>query len=1044
MIVRCNNCVSAFAVDDEKIANKKFAFTCPKCNSENIIDNRIISKKLEEKNVSLDEAFFNDDFSVDTDFPAKEKEHSASPEPQEDDLFFNETPAEKEDKFDSIEDEFATEFPADDIPAEPAKKNRNINLEIEESADFPEFDDDIFAEKASPAKKEKSGVTPGETAAFDSPEFDDDIFAEKPSPAKKEKINENTDEFVSFDTEDEFISFDEKVKDKPSRDEFEIELKEESVKPEDDELFFDDFDELPEKPVKKEETIKDESGDEVTGFEFDDIKNVKSEDANNEREKKLTSQDDIDALFAEEGIVFDEKPISKQSEKEFEDEITVDLDLLDIDLEESGDENNGIETQKIISGKAEASASDEIITDMDDFDFDFEETPSGPELSVKSAVSSAAKEKSLTPEDDITLDIDNLDIDLEETPLDSDLFEEPANPAKTKAQTPPPEEDITLDIDNLDIDLEETPLDTELFEEPAAPKKAKAQTPSPEDDITLDIDNLDIDFEETPLSHDLSVKSTGSSPARAKALPPEDDITLDIDNLDIELDETPLDSDLFEEPKKPAKARSLPQDEDITLDIDNLDIDLDEPLLDSDIFDEPAVQKSAKNAKAQALSDENEFNEEDIKLNLDDLDIDLDEIEDRELIFEDDVIESPSPAPGKKAKPVIAEEDEDESITIDLDTLELEIAEENSVMKGELSEEDEKLTLDDAGLTFDELTSKTVKSEFDETADEDIKLTLDEIDPDLTLEKIARSGKVETKLVSDTLEELPEIDLDEYDAIVRQEESGIAKKSFHDSKNLHESNKLYESHELHEPDRLSESHESHDDFIVFPEFESEKTESASRDYDMLDYEETELEKSTSQKGSTFFSIDYSLKYSRIGALLRLLGLYMISMIPHFVVMLVYTILSSILGFINQIVILSTGQCVEDFASIIEKTMRYFFYIKTNIIGIVEDRPVYTGKEYLDHPLQLNITLPLKYSKNLAILRLSIIGVLLITLPHLLILTFITVTIPVVYLVGIISVIITRRWPNILFIYLTKYFRYQARVSSFMTGLTDEYPSFNFD
>jgi len=78
------------------------------------------------------------------------------------------------------------------------------------------------------------------------------------------------------------------------------------------------------------------------------------------------------------------------------------------------------------------------------------------------------------------------------------------------------------------------------------------------------------------------------------------------------------------------------------------------------------------------------------------------------------------------------------------------------------------------------------------------------------------------------------------------------------------------------------------------------------------------------------------------------------------------------------------------------------------------------------------------------LRLSILGILIITIPHLIIMSLITITIPVVYLAGIIAVIITRRWPNILFIYLTKYFRYAAKITSFMTGLTDEYPPFNFD
>ena len=806
MIVRCNNCVSAFAVDDEKVADKKFAFTCPKCSTENIIDNRVIEKSLEEKNIQLEESYFNDDFSIDTGSPQKETDGFTTP----DDLFFDEAPADKkesrDESYNPIEDEFASEFPAENLTEATGNKDRNLNLEIEESTDFYAIEDDVFAETA-PVKKENKP---------------DDIFAE----------------VSSFEADDDFVSFDEK--EKISGDEFGLELKDDMIKSEEDDNFFDDFDE---KTAKKEPAIDDDSD-----FSFDDIDSgTIPEDTKSEREKKLSSQDDIDELFAVEGIKFDEKPISKESELEFEDEITVDLDLLDIDLEE-------------------ATESGEV------------------------------KEKPVTARSDeeIMPDMDNLDIDFDETTLEDDMF---AEPVKQKAKAQPLEEDITLDMDNLDIDFEETTLEDDMFEKPEAVKSLKS------------------------------------------------------------------------------------------------------------------VSK-----KIEFQGDE--FDEEEIKLNLDDLDIDIAEIEERELIFEDEMIEQPVPATRKKPKALIEEVEEDESITIDLDTLEIEIAEENNLISGELSDDDdEKLTLDDAGLTFDELTSEIEKPELAEAYEEDMKLTLDDIDPDLTLEKITRSAMTETELVYDTLEELPEIDLDEYDAIIKQEDSRVTAKS---------------------------SDNFEDDFIVFPDMETEIEEIHKPDYDIFEYEESEHEKSVPERGSTFFSIDLSLRYSRVGALLRLLGLYMISMIPHLVVMLIYTILSSIVGFINQIVILSTGRCVEDFAQVIENTMRYFFYIKTNITGIVEDRPVYAGREHIDHPLQLNITYPIKYSKNLAVMRLSIVGILLIMLPHLIIMSLITMTIPVVYLTGIIAVIFTRRWPNILFIYLTKYFRYLARISSFMTGLTDEYPPFNFD
>jgi len=111
---------------------------------------------------------------------------------------------------------------------------------------------------------------------------------------------------------------------------------------------------------------------------------------------------------------------------------------------------------------------------------------------------------------------------------------------------------------------------------------------------------------------------------------------------------------------------------------------------------------------------------------------------------------------------------------------------------------------------------------------------------------------------------------------------------------------------------------------------------------------------------------------------------------------------------------------------------------------VEDRPVYAGREKLNHQLQLDITYPVKYSKIMALLRLSIIGIIAILIPHIIVMLLLTITVLFVYLAGIVMVIATRRWPNPLFVYLTRYFRYLARISSFAIGLTDEYPPFKFD
>jgi hypothetical protein len=56
----------------------------------------------------------------------------------------------------------------------------------------------------------------------------------------------------------------------------------------------------------------------------------------------------------------------------------------------------------------------------------------------------------------------------------------------------------------------------------------------------------------------------------------------------------------------------------------------------------------------------------------------------------------------------------------------------------------------------------------------------------------------------------------------------------------------------------------------------------------------------------------------------------------------------------------------------------------------------------------------------------------------------SLVIPFMYIFGIFSVLITNRWPHILFDFMTRYYRYIARVLAFSIGVVDAYPSFKFD
>ena len=696
-----------------------------------------------------------------------------------------------------------------------------------------------------------------------------------------------------------------------------------------------------------------EESDNIHDIDFDD--SIFDEPINDKpaqkKDVKKDDKEDVEDIFSE-AASFEPNETEIPLTDEFDIELQKDTDIVkddkDIIFDDFGDiefEEDGLSNEKTDS-KTEVVSDDDLAIDIDALDIDLAETAEPIEANEH-------VDKEHVDSDDLTIDMDNLDIDLVETHLDDTLAD---NDTIKNIKSEPNEElfddeDIKLNLDELDIDIEEIengkPISEDGFET-AEPIELKEHADG--DDLTIDMDNLDIDLVETHLDDTMNDKKNINN-EQNEELFDDEDIKLNLDELDIDIDEIvdrPISKDEPIESKGRVDKERVDSD-DITIDMDNLDIELDETYHDDILTDNTAVSDK-KNIKSEL--NEELFDDEDIKLNLDELDIDIDEIVDKEpIVYEDSG----------------------------------------------------RLSLDDADLTFDELTPKAENDDFNELSDDEIRLTLEDIDPDLTLEEIIKTAEADSKLASDSLEELPEIYQDEYDSIT---ESGNNKKS---PANMYLDEILVD---------------------VVDDI----------DYDISDYDESEqLERI--EKRSISFSIDFSLKYSRIHAILRLLFLYLISMIPHFIVLIIYSILSSILGLFNQLVILATGRCVNDFGLIIENTLRYILYINTNLIGIVDDRPEYAGRMDIDHPLQFDVTFPLMYSRKMAILRVSIIGITIFTLPHIIIIALLSLTMPICYLIGILSVIITSQWPNILFKYIARYFRYIARVGSFMLGLTDDYPSF---
>lgn len=471
------------------------------------------------------------------------------------------------------------------------------------------------------------------------------------------------------------------------------------------------------------------------------------------------------------------------------------------------------------------------------------------------------------------------------------------------------------------------------------------------------------------------------------------------------------------------------EDESITIDLDSLDIELAdeiEPQHDVKATGQSKHKEFASDASGYIVSPE-----EDITINLDELDIDISEDETikRGEVPEDEIdlgeeLDIPVASEGRIVR-------DDDDITLDLDTLDITLEEEGILKEGESLDDDEKLTLEDAGLTIDELTSDELSNLPEDLEDiaeeEDIKLTLDEIDPTLSVNTI-EDEFIESEIPrrAEMDEDFNEID-DDSDRIkigglknaglaagVAAGTAGLAM-----GKSAHAGAKRTASRERTE-----------DEFVVIDEEEDDKDYSGGIQKEIPDMV---------KKGDVIFSIDFSIKYSRIGALMRILGLFAIAMIPHYVVFFIYNILSLILGFLNNIIVMITGRNVEDFSQIQENTLRYILSISVSSIGIVEEMPVFAGRDNIDYPLQLKVTYPMHNSRLLAGLRLSMIGMLLITIPQWLLLMVLYPVLLLLYSVGNIVVLITGRWPHVLFDILTKYYRYVARLLSFNIGIVDVYP-----
>ncbi len=558
------------------------------------------------------------------------------------------------------------------------------------------------------------------------------------------------------------------------------------------------------------------------------------------------------------------------------------------------------------------------------------------------------------------------------------------------------------------------------------------------------------DFVDFELSNDDEEILRGSSKQKTTHISPgeEEGETLSLDDfqssedIDIEAEsrsgtgnddstELDLDSLAIADPVIQASVASAKSSDYDAASMEQINVDQDDfkPLEEDLMLDGHSIDLGDDVKSEDILKESGEDTDESITIDLDSLDIQLDEGPPE--IKSGDA--STDAALGIEVHDRIShslDQPEDESITLDLDTLDITLAEVEEFKEGiSVDEEDERLTLEDAGISIDDLEADradTEKIELSQESDEELKLSIDEIDPSLSVEVLGEGQREQQDLISEIdSDELPEIDFDRLDS----EPTGadIAQKDFD----------LTISAAAPVAGKALKSPEDEDYLDI------ETSESYSRyKADIESYGSHTSD--TVPKGAINFSIDYSLNHSRVGSLLRLLGVYYLALIPHYIILFIYSALSQIIGFINWFIVLFMGQFIEDFMEIQEKTLRYVLSISACQSSVADETPIFAGREDIDQALQFSVIYPSAPSRFLAFMRISIVGIYILLLPHLIILILLSLACLFITIAGLIAILVKKRWPNILFDFMVRYYRYVANVASYACGLVDKYPTFRFE
>ena len=192
-----------------------------------------------------------------------------------------------------------------------------------------------------------------------------------------------------------------------------------------------------------------------------------------------------------------------------------------------------------------------------------------------------------------------------------------------------------------------------------------------------------------------------------------------------------------------------------------------------------------------------------------------------------------------------------------------------------------------------------------------------------------------------------------------------------------------------------------------------------------------------------FEVDYPEVPSRGLAFLGiLLFIKPLLLIPHLIVLSLLSIAVALVVYVGYWVVLITGSYPWGLFDFVAGIQRWQSRTDSWLYGFADNYPPFSwGLEY--YPANFEVDYPETPSRIMALLGALLFLKVLLVVPHLIILSFLSIAMLVAVYIGHWAVLITGRYPVGLLTFVSGVQRWEYRTGAWVAGLVDRYPPFSF-